>query len=211
MLHHLRSSNHRTCHLRKVTINLSSSSNTPYCAHYPPSLILTNMKSSSLLRVSLLTALALPRSRTQSANSSTCNTPTGFTNTLVRAPIPNAPQLSLPIAFITSHILFTITDLNTRLPQAAFGQFCLDQCVAHAGEKPCLSFTVDQGVPQPGAPTDGNATARRWWCEGFDVFLKEDLSDFEGFEGEESFGWGVAVNRGCERAEGGRGGGYRFF
>ena len=57
------------------------------------------------------------------------------------------------------------------------------------------------GKPAPGTPiTDGSniATAKRWWCEGFDEYLGEDLSDYvevdvEGKGGKERvicLGWG---------------------
>lgn len=72
------------------------------------------------------------------------------------------------------------------------------------GKGPCLSFTVDMGKPVPGSPINGNATATRWWCEGFDAYLKEDLSDYIEADVEGSYMYGLGVNRAC-------GGEYRFY
>ena len=164
----------------------------------------------------------LSSAQSEASSNKTCSVPTGFTNTLVRAPTPKSPILAIKFPFLTSHILFSIVDFNTKLSQSNFAQFCLDQCIAHqpgsqpivvngssiGGSGPCRSFTVDMGVPQPGAPDNGNATALRWWCEGFDAYFKEDLSDFEEFEGEGSYMYGLAVNRGCAS---GTESDYRFF
>ena len=67
---------------------------------------------------------------------------------------------------------------------------------------PCLSFTVDMGKPFPPNPND---EALRWHCEGFDTYLKDDLSDFEEVKAEGSFMHALAVNRDCGV------GGYRAF
>ncbi|KAL9610882.1 MAG: hypothetical protein Q9167_004423, partial [Letrouitia subvulpina] len=121
------------------------------------------------------------------------------------------------------HILFFYTDTNIRLSQAAFASFCLDQCIAYQPDLnatnlpsetpalppffvtnrpgPCRSFTVDMGKPFPPNPND---TAPRWYCEAFDQYLAEDLSDFVPVDAPGSYMYGLGVNRGC-------GGSYRAY
>lgn len=108
----------------------------------------------------------------------TCTQPLTAANTAV-APILRGNRLvpapyRLPDSFIYPHILFVFTDFNLRLPRAAWATFCLDQCVAFAGNRTCRSFEVDQGAPYPPAP-EGQSQDKRWWCEGFDVPLSADL------------------------------------
>lgn len=60
------------------------------------------------------------------------------------------------------------------------------------------------GKPFPPNPDD---TALRWYCEAFDTYLAEDLSDFEPVDAEGSFMHALAVNRDCGEGMGG----YRAF
>lgn len=159
---------------------------------------------------------------TNTSNPYLCPSPTGFANSIVRAPLPSSPTLSLTNSFLFEHILFFYTDTNIAISEAAFASFCLDQCIAYqpdpkakplptegslppsyVGNKtgPCLSFTVDMGKP---FPPNTNDTALRWYCEAFDKYLAEDLSDYETFDSPGSFMHALGVNRAC-------GGGYRAF
>lgn len=135
----------------------------------------------------------------------TCTHPLLAANTLV-TPTPSIPSpYRLPDTFIYPHILFVITDFNLQIPRAAWGTFCLDQCIAYAythnANGTCRSFAVDQGVPYP-PPPEGQDRRKRWWCEGFDVPLSE-----EGFVENRvpgSYERFAGVNRVC-------GGSYRDF
>ncbi|KAI4218613.1 MAG: hypothetical protein L6R40_008762, partial [Gallowayella cf. fulva] len=111
-------------------------------------------------------------------NPSACPSPTGFANTLIRAPVPQSPKLKVTDSFLYSNNLFFYTDQNTALSSAAIASFCLDQCISYQPDPfaidlpsngplppvyisnkagPCLSFTVDMGKPAPPNPND-NAT-----------------------------------------------------
>ena len=57
------------------------------------------------------------------------------------------------------------------------------------------------GKPYPSDPNDDRL---RWYCEGFDTYLKEDLSDYEAVDAPGSYMHALAVNRACD-------GGYRAF
>lgn len=108
----------------------------------------------------------------------TCTQPLTAANTAVTPILPGSRLVPapyrLPDSFIYPHILFVFTDFNLRLPRAAWATFCLDQCIAFAGNRTCRSFEVDQGVPYPPVPKGQNQD-KRWWCEGFDVPLSADL------------------------------------
>ena len=177
------------------------------------------------LRNVLLSILSLYRAQASaqatlpgipSTNSSLCPTPAGFANNMIRAPLSSSPELMLKLPFLLDHILFFYTDQNTALSEAAVASFCLDQCIgyqpnpsagplptdapvfpaSYVGNKPgpCLSFTVDMGKPYPPNPKD---TAMRWYCEAFDHYLAEDLSDFEPVNTTGSYMQALAVNRAC--------------
>lgn len=154
---------------------------------------------------------------------SLCPSPTGFENTIIRAPLPNSPTLQINPAFLSEHLLFFYTDKNTALSQAAFASFCLDQCIAYQPNPnvielpadstslpdffvtnktgPCLSFTVDMGKLYPPNPND---VTPRWYCDAFDKYLAQDLSDFVPVDAPGSFMHSLGVNRACE-------GGYRAY
>ena len=152
-----------------------------------------------------------------------CPSPTGFANTIIRAPLPSSPTFQLKDSFLFPHLLFYYTDTNIALSEAAFASFCLDQCIAYQPNAnavdlstmtdnlppsyvsnqtgPCLSFTVDMGMPYPPNPND---TALRWYCEAFDQYLAEDLSDYEPVDAPGSYMHALGVNRAC-------GSGYRAY
>ena len=60
---------------------------------------------------------------------------------------------------------------------------------------------MDMGKPYP--PTS-NDTGLRWYCEAFDQYLAEDLSDYEPANAPGSYMHALGVNRAC-------GGAYRAF
>lgn len=177
----------------------------------------------SILASSLLLVSAQSSFSSNSSTFSPCLSPTGFANTIIRAPLPSSPTLQINPSFLSKHILFFYTDQNTALSQAAFASFCLDQCIAYqptpnptkipAGPAslpefyatsrpgPCLSFTVDMGKPYPPNPND---TTPRWFCEAFDTYLAQDLSDYVPVKAPGSFMYSLGVNRAC-------GGKYRAY
>lgn len=181
--------------------------------------MLSSLKTLAYVLIAL-TILSTQVFASTSATSS-CSSPTGFDNIIVRAPTPSSPKLQLKDDFLFKHILFFYTDQNTALSEAAFASFCLDQCIAYQPDPnatdvsnippvlppyfvtnrtgPCLSFTVDMGKPFPPNPKD---TAPRWYCEAFDQYLTTD--DFVPIDAPGSFMYGLGVNRACE-------GGYRVF
>lgn len=156
-------------------------------------------------------------SPSNSSTSSACIAPTGFANIIIRAPLPSSPTLQIEPSFFSQHLLFYYTDQNTALSQAAFASFCLDQCIAYQPNHnpanlstgpggllpasyvtsrpgPCLSFTVDVGKPYPPNPND---TAPRWFCEAYDTFFAQDLSDYVPVDAPGSFMYSLGVNRAC--------------
>ena len=123
-----------------------------------------------------------------------CTLPLTSANTAVTPLLP--PPYRLPDSFIYPHILFFFTDFNLQLPRAAWATFCLDQCVAYAGNdtRICRSFEIDQGVPYP-PPPEGQNREKRWWCEGFDVELRPE--DFVKNNIKDSYERILGVNRLC--------------
>ena len=176
-----------------------------------------------LLIFSLLQTRAsvLSPSSAHTSSPPSCPSPIGFANTIIRAPLPSSPTLQIKFPFLLQHLLFYYTDTNVLLSEAAFASFCLDQCVGFQPDPkagpapstslppsyvsnstgPCLSFTVDMGKPYP--PT-ANDTGLRWYCEGFDRYVAEDLSDYEPVDAPGSYMHALGVNRVC-------GGTYRAF
>lgn len=111
--------------------------------------------------------------------------------------------------FVNSHIVFLHVDFNTDLPRAAWATYCRDKCIAFSSTSPpasaaspriCRSFEVDQGFPTPPVPT-GESTAKRWWCEGFDVEIDE-TKDYVKNEVPDSYQRFVGVNRVCANTDG---------
>ena len=187
------------------------------------SCLLSPLPSLLLLSHLLFAPFVYSQSSPNATATTTCPTSTGFSNYLIRAPTPASPTLAPKNSFLFSNILFYYTDLNTRLSESSFSQFCLDQCIGYVPDPaatvlptdalapffvtnrtgPCRSFTVDMGKPFPPNPND---TRTRWYCEGFGEYFKSDLSDFEEVDAEGSFMYGLAVNRGCDKGDG-----YRMF
>lgn len=164
----------------------------------------------------LLSTLALLASAHPTSTSpAPCASPTGFSNTVIRAPLPGSPTLQVSPRFLDAHLLFYSTFTNVQLSEAAVAAFCLDQCIAYHPDPhpanlsasaslpasyvssrpgPCLSFTVDLGKLYP---PDLNDTALRWYCEAFDTYLAENLSDYEPVDAPGSFLYSLGVNRAC--------------
>lgn len=130
--------------------------------------------------------------------------PTGSANTVVPVPYPLATtHFQIDPAFASEHTVFTITDKNTAIPEAAWATFCLDQCVAYQPkttanytEGPCRSFTVNVGKAIPKERFGGDDSAR-WFCSGFDAFLAEGGGTYVPIDAPGSYLFGVGVNRIC--------------